>query len=57
MPVENIGFHCSVGAGYAYLFETISRYRLDTFQLFTKNQRQWKEKVISKADALLLSRS
>jgi deoxyribonuclease IV len=49
--VENTGFHCSVSAGYAYLFDTVKKYGLDTFQVFTKNQRQWKEKTIARPDA------
>jgi len=47
MKVENIGVHCSAGGGYVYLFETIKKLQLDTFQIFTKNHRQWKEKLIS----------
>jgi deoxyribonuclease IV len=51
MSATNLGFHCSAGPGYVYLFETVAKYGLDTFQIFTKNQRQWKEKLISPEDA------
>lgn len=41
-----LGVHCSVAGGVLNAFNEVHSKGLDTFQIFTKNQRQWKEKII-----------
>jgi deoxyribonuclease-4 len=41
-----LGVHCSVAGGVNNAFNEVHEHGLDTFQIFTKNQRQWKEKII-----------
>ena len=57
MEVKNIGFHCSAGGGYIHLFDTIKNNHMDTFQIFTKNHRQWKEKLIPDEEADFFKKS
>ncbi len=47
-----LGVHCSVSGGIINAFEEAHRLGLDTFQIFTKNQRQWREKVIDEEEGL-----
>jgi deoxyribonuclease IV len=42
-----VGVHCSVSGGLEHAFDEASTLNLDTFQIFTRNQRQWKAKPIS----------
>jgi len=42
-----LGVHCSVGGGLEHAFEEAALLNLDVFQIFTRNQRQWKAKPIS----------
>lgn len=42
----NLGVHCSVAGGVINAFKEVEDFGIDTFQIFTKNQRQWKEKSI-----------
>lgn len=41
-----LGVHCSVAGGVINAFNEVKELGIDTFQIFTKNQRQWKEKTI-----------
>jgi len=42
-----LGVHCSVSGGLENAFNEAAQLHLDTFQIFTRNQRQWKAKPIS----------
>ncbi len=42
-----VGVHCSVSGGLEHAFEEAALLKLDVFQVFTRNQRQWKAKPIS----------
>jgi len=42
-----VGVHCSVSGGLHNAFTEAAALGLDTFQVFTRNQRQWKAKPIS----------
>ncbi len=46
-----LGVHCSVSGGLQNAFIEAERLRIDTFQIFTQNQRQW---INKKIDAPLL---
>lgn len=46
-----LGVHCSVSGGVVNAFSEAGTLGIDTFQIFTKNQRQWKEKQFEKAEA------
>jgi deoxyribonuclease IV len=46
-----LGVHCSISGGYENAFIEAKRLGIDTFQIFTKNQRQWREKEVSKEEA------
>ena len=41
-----LGVHCSIRGGLHNAFHEAESLGIDTFQIFTKNQRQWKEKTI-----------
>ena len=41
-----LGVHCSIRGGLHNAFSESASLGIDTFQIFTKNQRQWKEKII-----------
>ncbi len=41
-----LGVHCSIRGGLHNAFTESASLGIDTFQIFTKNQRQWKEKII-----------
>lgn len=45
-----LGVHCSVAGGLHHAFEEAERLHIDTFQLFTRNQRQWKAKPVSEEE-------
>jgi deoxyribonuclease IV len=45
-----LGIHCSISGGYKNAFIEASKLGIDTFQIFTKNQRQWKEKMVGKEE-------
>ncbi len=42
-----LGVHCSVSGGLEKAFDEAGKLDIDTFQIFTRNQRQWKAKPIS----------
>lgn len=48
-----LGVHCSVSGGLYNAFEEANRLGIDTFQIFTQNQRQW---INKKIDPQLLER-
>jgi deoxyribonuclease-4 len=45
-----LGVHCSISGGYENAFAEAQRLGIDTFQIFTKNQRQWKERKVSEEE-------
>ncbi|MDR4508511.1 MAG: deoxyribonuclease IV [Candidatus Brocadiaceae bacterium] len=47
-----LGLHCSIGGGFSNAFREAEALGVDTFQIFTKNQRQWKEKIIHKEESI-----
>lgn len=46
-----LGVHCSISGGLHNAFCEAASLGITTFQIFTKNQRQWKEKVVEPAEA------
>lgn len=42
-----LGVHCSVAGGLENAFTQAADLGIDTFQIFTRNQRQWKAKPVS----------
>lgn len=46
-----LGVHCSVSGGLVNAFKEAEALGINTFQIFTKNQRQWREKVIDPKEA------
>ncbi len=46
-----LGVHCSISGGLHNAFCEAASLGITTFQIFTKNQRQWKEKVVAPAEA------
>jgi deoxyribonuclease-4 len=48
-----LGVHCSVSGGLEHSFEEAQSLGIDTFQVFTRNQRQWKAKPVSEEEAKL----
>lgn len=45
-----LGVHCSVAGGLENAFAEAAAKNIDTFQIFTRNQRQWKAKPISEEE-------
>lgn len=45
-----LGVHCSVSGGLEHAFDEARTLNLDTFQIFTRNQRQWKAKPVSEEE-------
>ena len=41
-----LGVHCSAAGGVINAFDEAEKLGINAFQIFTKNQRQWKEKTI-----------
>lgn len=41
-----LGVHCSTRGGLHNAFSEAASLGIDTFQIFTKNQRQWQEKIV-----------
>lgn len=46
-----LGVHCSISGGLHNAFCEAASLGITTFQIFTKNQRQWKEKVVEPEEA------
>jgi deoxyribonuclease-4 len=47
-----LGVHCSISGGLHNAFHEAASLGIDTFQIFTKNQVQWKEKTIHNEERL-----
>ena len=47
-----IGRHVSISGGYMNALTEAKRLGIDTFQIFTKNQRFWQEKFVSEEEGL-----
>ena len=45
-----LGVHCSVAGGLLNAFTEAAQLGIDTFQMFTQNQRQWGNKVITDSE-------
>jgi deoxyribonuclease-4 len=45
-----LGVHCSVAGGLGNALSQAQTLGIDTFQIFTKNQRQWKERTIDEEE-------
>lgn len=45
-----LGVHCSAAGGVINAFDEAEKLGINAFQLFTKNQRQWKEKIIGEEE-------
>lgn len=45
-----LGVHCSISGGIINAFDEAEELGINTFQIFTKNQRQWREKVIEEEE-------
>ncbi len=45
-----LGVHCSVSGGLERAFDEAKELDIDTFQIFTRNQRQWSAKTISEEE-------
>lgn len=48
-----LGVHCSTSGGLERAGEEAARLQIDTFQIFSRNQRQWKAKPVSAAESKL----
>jgi deoxyribonuclease IV len=51
-----LGVHCSVAGGFENAFIEAERLEIDTFQIFSRNQRQWQAKPITESEQLLFTR-
>lgn len=47
-----LGVHCSVAGGLENAFTEAEHLGIDTFQIFTRNQRQWKAKPVTEVEQL-----
>jgi deoxyribonuclease IV len=45
-----LGVHCSVAGGFENAFIEAERLEIDTFQIFSRNQRQWQAKPITEVE-------
>jgi deoxyribonuclease-4 len=52
-----LGVHCSISGGLHKAFNEASSLGIDTFQIFTKNQRQWQEKTVGAAEKAIFINS
>ncbi len=50
-----LGVHCSVSGGLENAFVEAAELGIDTMQIFTRNQRQWKAKPLSKEEVDLFT--
>lgn len=48
-----LGVHCSISGGLENAVIKAKELGIDTFQIFTKNQRQWRDKVITEKEGVL----
>lgn len=47
-----LGVHCSIAGGYENAIKEAEELGIDTFQIFTKNQRQWKERIVTEEEGI-----
>lgn len=47
MKAQLLGVHCSIAGGLEKAFEEADALGIDAMQIFTQNQRQWVNKVLS----------
>lgn len=52
-----LGAHCSISGGYENALIEAKRLGMDAIQIFTKNQRFWREKEVSKAEGYAFRKS
>ncbi len=52
-----LGVHCSVSGGLEKAFDEARHLGIDTFQIFTRNQRQWRAKPISNQERQAFARA
>jgi deoxyribonuclease IV len=52
-----LGVHCSVSGGLSNAFIEAKRLGIDTFQIFTRNQRQWKAKPVGEDESELFKKT
>ncbi len=52
-----LGVHCSISGGLHKAFNEANSLGIGTFQIFTKNQRQWKEKTLGEAEKAIFINS
>ncbi|MGI8893473.1 MAG: deoxyribonuclease IV, partial [Bacteroidia bacterium] len=52
-----LGVHCSTSGGLERSCEEAERLQIDTFQIFSRNQRQWKAKPVSTEESDLFRKS
>ena len=45
-----IGTHCSIAGGMENAIAQAEQLGIDTFQVFTKNQRQWREREFTEEE-------
>jgi len=50
MSATMLGVHCSISGGLYHAFEEAEKLGIDTFQIFTQNQRQWINKKLADED-------
>lgn len=48
-----LGIHCSISGGVENALDLAKEWGIDTFQIFTKNQRQWADRVITNEEGKL----
>jgi len=52
-----LGVHVSIAGGYENAFIEAKRLGINCFQIFTKNQRQWKEKILTEEEKMLFRKN
>lgn len=50
-----LGVHCSVAGGFENAFIEAERLEIDTFQIFSRNQRQWQAKPVSENEQMIFA--
>ncbi len=51
-----LGLHCSISGGLHNAFEEAEEFGINTVQIFTKNQRQWQERVVEEEESTLFKK-
>ncbi|MDF2438413.1 MAG: nfo [Bacteroidota bacterium] len=52
-----LGAHVSISGGYVNAAKEAQRLAINTIQIFTKNQQQWKEKTVNEAEGKLFKQA